>query len=106
MNSTEFENSQEFKALTAVQSEWVVTYLGTRDADAATRAAYPRAKNLRRLRQLAQANPAIIAAIELWDGTSLRDSAIAGLQRDIRRSKGVARVQLKRMLFQLQGLIP
>jgi hypothetical protein len=105
MTPEQFEHSAEFKSLTSIQKEWVVRFIETKDADAATRAAYPCSKNARVLRWKAEKNPQIIAAVELWDGTSLRDSAIAGLKRDIRSLRGVARVEAKKLLFKLQGLV-
>lgn len=105
MTPEQFENSAEFKALTEIQREWVVRFIETKDPEAATRSAYPNAKNIRALRSKAERNARIIAAVELWNHTSARDSAIAGLKHDLRSLRGTARIEAKKLLFKLQGLV-
>lgn len=105
MTSKEFGETNEYRALTAIQRNWLLTFIETGDAEKATMAAYPNAKKLLALRHQMQAHPKIIAALELWNGTPAKESAIAELKRDIRRSKGMARVEYKKMLLRLQGLL-
>ena len=109
MTPEAFEQSLEFGLLTLREREFVVAFIETRDVDKATLAAYPNAKRNRNpLRSQMRRNPRVLAALNLWWGRppiSPRDEAIADVKRDIHKLRGVARVQARRLLLQLEGII-
>ena len=103
----EFKQATEFLMLTEQQKRFVLKYFENRDADAAAAYAYPniRDKHSQRNRLLSDAH--ILAAIDLWYGTEIRDATIASVRRELRRSRSaIARAQLLKLLSQLQGLVP
>ena len=111
MSPDEFEKSLEFSLLTPAEREFVVMFIETRDINKSVLAAYPRAVNQTRLRAHLLNNRRVNAALNAWFGKpqivplTPKEEAIAGLKSDIRRLKGTARVQAKRLLFQLEGII-
>lgn len=108
MTPETFEQSLEFGLLTPPEREFVITFIETRDVDAATRASYPKSKNQRTLCAHMRRNPRVMAALHLWFGKppiSAKEAAVADIKRDIRKLRGVARVQARRLLLQIEGVI-
>ena len=112
MSPEDFENSMQFSLLSPREREWTVRFIETRgDVVASTRAAYPEAKNQTVLAWRMRNNPRVLAALTLWFGASpiaepsAKETAIADVKRDIRKLRGVARVQARRLLLELQGVL-
>jgi hypothetical protein len=108
MSPEEFEGSLEFSLLTPREREFVVAFIETRDVDAATLAAHPKAQNQWALRSQMRRNQRVLAALHLWFGRppiSAKETAVADVKRDIRKLRGVARVQARRLLLQIEGVI-
>lgn len=111
MSPEDFEKCLEFGILTPSEKEFVLRFIETMDVDAATLAAHPGAKNQRALRWQMRNNSRILAALHLWFGKppislpTPKEQAVRDLQQDVRRLRGVARVQARRLLLELQGVL-
>ena len=112
MTPEQFSTSLPFKILSERESEFVLAMIEGKSVETATRCAYPRARNQRVLCWQMRTNRRVLDALALWFGASpipvatAKDEAISGLKKDIRKLKGTARVAAKKLLFELQGLIP
>jgi len=111
MAPEDFERSMEFSMLSEREREFVLRFIETKNIEDATRAAYPKAKNQTVLAWRMRNNRRVLDALALWFGQSpipalsAKEAAISDVKKDIRKLKGVARVQARRLLLQLEGLI-
>ena len=112
MRPEQFETSTEFRLLTAREREFVLAVIEGKTVEAATKAAYPKARNQRVLCWQMRTNRRVLDALKLWFedrspiSVTAKEQAVADVKRDIRKLRGVARVQARRLLLQLEGLIP
>src|ERR1700675_2335592 len=85
----QFQRSTEWRALTVKQQKWLIVYLYTNDALAATKSAFSCATetNAKCLSREMQKHRAIIAALDAWNGKSERQIVLDKLQRNIDASK-------------------
>jgi hypothetical protein len=108
LSPEQFEKSLEFGLLSPIEKEFVLRFIETRDLALATRAAYPKSRHLNQLQWRMRNNLHVLSALNLWYGRPALDpktEAIAGLKRDLKHLKGVAKVQARRLLLQLEGVI-
>lgn len=99
MNKETFHASSQYRALTEKQRTWVDSFADFQDAALATQAAYgvagtPYAAMLSRK---IETSPRVIAALDFYFARTPRDRFIRDLQYDIRRSKGIARIEAQRL---------
>jgi hypothetical protein len=85
----QFQHSTEWRALTVKQQKWLIVYLYTNDALAATKSAFSCATetNAKCLSREMQKHKAIVAALDAWTEKSERQIALDKLQRNIDASK-------------------
>jgi hypothetical protein len=85
----QFQHSTEWRALTVKQQKWLIVYLYTNDALAATKSAFSCAteSNAKCLSREMQKHRAIIAALNAWNGKSEREIALDELRRNIDSSE-------------------
>lgn len=85
----QFQHSTEWRALTVKQQKWLIVYLYTNDALAATKSAFSCATetNAKCLSREMQKHRAIVAALDAWNGKSERQIALDELRRNIDASK-------------------
>lgn len=111
MQAEDFERSMQFSILNLREREFVLAIIEGKNIEDATKSAYPRAKNHRVLCWRLRNSERVLDALNLWFGASpipalsAKDAAISDVKKDIRKLKGVARVQARRLLLQLEGLI-
>jgi hypothetical protein len=108
MTMEAFRASQEFKALTQKQQKWVNLFVETQDGGLATREAYgdetsPEYRSM--LTRKIETSPRMLAALDLYFQRTPRDRFVRDLENDVRRAKGVAKIQARRLLGQALGLI-
>jgi len=110
MSKELFHASREFLSLTEKQMVWVDVLISSQDAALATRTAYGdqtdepyRAMLCRKV----ETSPRVIAALDLFYGRSPRERFVRDLQNDIARSKGIAKIEARRlyakMVFGVDG---
>jgi hypothetical protein len=103
----EFHASKEFLALTDKQRVWVDAFVDSQDAGQATRTAYGdqtdsayRAMLTRKV----ETSPRVLAALDLFYGRSPKEKFLRDLQLDIKRAKGVAKIEARRLFAKIAGL--
>jgi hypothetical protein len=101
ITTNEFHVSKEFLALTEKQRIWIDSFIESQDAELATRTAYKSGSDvyMKLFTYRIEANPRIVAALNLFYGRSPREAFLQELQQDIRRSpKGsIARIQAQNL---------
>ncbi len=107
ITTAEFHASREFLALTEGQRKWVDIFIETSDANRATREAYSATDDayIAMFTRKTETSPRILAALDLYFARSPREKFLRDLQLDIKQSKGVARVEARRLFAKVTGLI-
>ena len=108
MTPEDFERSMEFSLLSPTEKEFTITLIETGNLSTATKAAFPRSKNQATLRAKMRRSPHVLAALRLWYGRPLvspQEQAADELRKQIRKLRGVAKVQALKLLFQLEGAL-
>jgi hypothetical protein len=83
---SEFEKSPEYRHLSRKQKSWLIFFLATGDAIAATKSAFDaKPANLRSVAWKVERNDYVRSAIAKWRGQSERDKFLAELQAAIDR---------------------
>jgi hypothetical protein len=109
MSKEEFVKSREYLALTSGQRKWVDIFIETSDANRATREAYNATEDGYRamFTRKIETSPRIIAALDLFFARTPREKFLRDLQLDIKKSKGVALIEARRlyakMVFGVDG---
>jgi hypothetical protein len=108
MAKEEFVKSKEYLALTSGQRRWVAIFIDSQDATLATRNIYGGSDAyVAMFTRKIEMSPRIIAALDLFFARTPREKFLRDLQNDIARSKGVARVEARRlyakMVFGVDG---
>jgi hypothetical protein len=110
MSKTElFHALKEFLALTSGQRKWIDLFIETSDGNRATREAYGATDDayVAMFTRKIETSPRIIAALDLYYARSPRERFLRDLQNDIARSKGIAKVEARRlyakMVFGVDG---
>jgi hypothetical protein len=109
MSKEAFHVSREYLSLTSGQRRWVDIFIETSDANRATCEAYNATEDGYRamFTRKIETSPRIIAALDLFFARTPREKFLRDLQNDIARSKGVARVEARRlyakMVFGVDG---
>lgn len=100
--------SKEYLALTDKQRVWVDSFVDSQDAALSTRIAYGdqsdsayRAMLTRKI----ETSPRVLAALDLFYGRSPKECFVRDLTLDIARSKGIARVEARRLFARVVGFI-
>jgi hypothetical protein len=105
----DFANSAAYLALTARQRRWIDVFIETSDANRATREAYGATDDtyVAMFTRKTETSPRIIAALDLFFDRSPREKFLRDLQNDIAHSKGVAKIEARRlyakMVFGVDG---
>jgi hypothetical protein len=105
----EFHSSKEYLSLTSGQRKWVDIFIETSDPNRATREAYGASDDayVAMFTRKIESSSRIIAALDLFYGRSPREKFLRDLQNDISRSKGIAKVEARRlyakMVFGVDG---
>ena len=109
MSKETFHASREFLSLTEKQRVWVDSFIETSDANLATREAYSADDDayVAMFTRKIETSPRIIAALDLFFARSPREKFLRDLQNDIACSKGIAKVEARRlyakMVFGVDG---
>jgi hypothetical protein len=109
MSKEMFHASKEFLALTDSQRKWLDIFIETQDANLATRKAYSASDDayIAMFTRKTETSPRIIAALDLYYARSPRERFLRDLQNDIAHSKGVAKIEARRlyakMVFGVDG---
>jgi hypothetical protein len=104
-----FHTSKEYLSLTSGQRKWVDIFIDTSDANRATREAYNAANDAYRAMfcRKIESSLRVIAALDVYFARSPREKFLRDLQNDIARSKGIAKVEARRlyakMVFGVDG---
>ena len=111
MTPEAFSSSMEFRLLSDREREVTLVVIEGKSLEEAVRSVYPRSRNQRLLAARMRNNERVLNALRLWFGQSsipiptAKEEAIRELKADIRKLRGVARVQARRLLLTLQGVI-
>jgi hypothetical protein len=107
MAKTDFVKSKEYLALTDGQRKWVEIFIETSDANRATREAYGANDDtyIAMFTRKTETSPRVLAALDLYFARSPREKFLRDLQNDIAHSKGVARIEARRLFAKVTGLI-
>jgi hypothetical protein len=109
MSKEELVKSGPYLALTARQRRWLEILIDTSDANRATREAYDATDDayVAMFTRKIETSPRIIAALDLYFARSPREKFLRDLQNDIARTKGVAKIEARRlyakMVFGVDG---
>ena len=109
MAKTDFVKSAPYLALTECQRKWVDIFIETSDANLATRNAYGAKDDayVAMFTRKTETSLRIIAALDLYFARSPREKFLRDLQNDIAHSKGVAKIEARRlyakMVFGVDG---
>jgi hypothetical protein len=109
MSKEALHASKEYLSLTSGQKRWIDAFVETSDANRATREAYGASDDayIAMFTRKIESSPRIIAALDLFYGRSPKEKFLRDLQNDISRSKGIAKIEARRlyakMVFGVDG---
>jgi hypothetical protein len=103
MSKEVFHSSKEYLSLTSGQRKWIDIFIESSDANSATREAYSSTDDayVAMFTRKIETSPRIIAALDLYFGRTPREKFLRDLQNDIARSKGIAKVEARRLYAKL-----
>jgi hypothetical protein len=104
MSIAEFLKTPEWARLSVNQKFWVRSYLESDDPILAAQMSYPDVAlyNIRTFSYKVLGQAKIKAALNRYFNRSERDIYLAGLERDIRRAKGAAKLKLQMRFAELK----
>lgn len=108
MTMESFHTSHEFLSLTPKQRVWIKSFIASQDARHATVAAYG-AETTEEYRAMltakVESSPRVIAALDAFYQRSPRERFLRDLERDIKHSDGIAKVEAQKLFAKVAGFV-
>ena len=107
MSKETFHASKEYLAVTDKQKVWLDVFIDSQDAALATSTAYGAQTDSAyraMLTRKVESSPRVLAALDLFYGRTPREKFLRDLQNDIAHSKGIAKIEARRLYAKVTGI--